>query len=93
MKLLAPVVCVSSVGASLFSLPVRGQSAAITLPNFEFKIQTEGERAPRYMLTNLTGKTVTACVVRLSSSLESSGQHESELVPDKCKELGTALRF
>jgi hypothetical protein len=74
MKILAPVICVLSVGTSLFSLPVHAQSAAITLPSFEFKIQTEGERAPRYTVTNLTGKTVTACVVRLSSSLESNSQ-------------------
>lgn len=74
MKILAPVICVLSVGASLFSLPVHAQSAAITLPNFEIKIQTEGERAPKYTVTNLTGKTVTACVVTLSSSLESNDQ-------------------
>jgi hypothetical protein len=74
MKILAPIMCVLNVGASLFSLPVHTQSAAITSPNFEIKIQTEGERARRYTVTNLTGKTVTACVVRLSSSLDSDGQ-------------------
>jgi hypothetical protein len=74
MKILAPAICVLSVGASLFSLPVHAQSAAITSPNFEITIQTEGERAPRYTVTNLTGKTVAACVVRLSSSLDSDTQ-------------------
>jgi hypothetical protein len=73
MKILAPVICVLSVGA-VFSLSVHAQSAAIASPKFEIKIQTEGEGAPRYTVTNLTGKTVTACVVRLSSSLESNGQ-------------------
>ncbi len=74
MKILALAICVLSVGASLFSLPVHGQSTSITSPKFEIKIQTEGERAPKYTVTNLTGKTVTACVVRLSSSFESNDQ-------------------
>jgi hypothetical protein len=74
MKILALVICVLSVGASLFSLPVHGQEVAVTLPSFEINIQTKGERGPKYTVTNLTGKTVTACVFRLSSSLESNGQ-------------------
>jgi len=77
MKILAPVVCILSVVASFFSLPVHAQSAAITSPNFEIKIQTEGERAQRYTVTNLTRKTVTACVVRISSSLDSNDQSRS----------------
>ena len=73
MKILAPAICVLSVGA-LFSLLVHAQSAAIASSEFEIKIQTEQEGAPKYTVTNLTGKTVTACVVRLSSSFESNGQ-------------------
>jgi hypothetical protein len=73
MKILAPVIYLLSVGA-LFSLPVHAQSAAITSPNFEIEIHTEEAASPRYKVTNLTGKTATACVVRLSSSMESKDQ-------------------
>jgi hypothetical protein len=73
MKILAPVISLFSVGA-LFSLPVHAQSAAIASPNFEIEIHTEEAGSPRYKVTNLTGKTVTACVVRLSSSVESNDQ-------------------
>ena len=76
MRILAPVICVLSVGA-LFSFPVRTQLPAINSAKFEIKIQIEGEGAPRYTATNLTGKTVTACVVRLYSSLENNGQHRT----------------
>jgi hypothetical protein len=70
MKILTPIIFVLSIGASLCSLPIHAQSAATASHEFEIKIQTEGEGAPRYTVTNLTGKTVTACVVSLSSSSE-----------------------
>jgi hypothetical protein len=73
MRLLAPVLCGLIVGA-FFSLPVHAQQATIASPKFQIKIQTEGEGSPKYTVTNLTGKTVTACVVSLSSSLEDSGK-------------------
>jgi len=73
MKIVAPVICLLSAGA-LFSLPVHAQSAGITPPNFEIEIHIEEAGSPKYKVTNLTGKTVTACVVRLSSSLESKDQ-------------------
>jgi|HubBroStandDraft_5_1064220.scaffolds.fasta_scaffold51901_2 hypothetical protein len=73
MKMLAPALCVLNIG-TLFALPVHAQSAPVASAKFQIEIQTEGEGAPRYTVTNLTGKTVTACVVRLSSSLERNGQ-------------------
>ncbi len=69
MKIFAGAFCVLSV-ATLFSLPVHGQSAVIEPPKFQIEIQTAGDGSPKYIVTNLTGKTVTACAVRLSSSLE-----------------------
>jgi hypothetical protein len=44
------------------------QSPTIEQPRFQIEIQPAGDRGPRYTVTNLTGKTVTACVIELSSS-------------------------
>jgi hypothetical protein len=91
MKILTPIIFVLSVGASLCSLPVHAQSAATASPKFEIKIQTEGEGAPSYTVTNLTGKTVTACVVILSSSSASNDQ--SQIVWDALLQNAAPIGF
>ena len=57
--------------AFLFISVVLGRSQTVEQPKFGIEIQTAGEHGPSYTVTNLTGKTVTACVIELSSSSES----------------------
>jgi hypothetical protein len=73
MKMLAAALSVLNAGI-LASSPVHGQSQSFEQPRFQIDIQATGERGPRYTVTNLTGKTVTACVLRLSSTSESKEQ-------------------
>ena len=60
----------------LLSLVVHGQPQAAERPNFQIEIQPPSPvwPDPRFAVTNLTGRTVTACVLELSSSSESKGQ-------------------
>jgi hypothetical protein len=46
-------------------------------PRFQIEIQATGETGPRYTVTNLTGRTVTACVLELSSSSQSGGNSKT----------------
>jgi hypothetical protein len=73
MKMLAAALSVLNAGI-LAPSPVHGQSQSFEQPRFQIDIQATGERGPRYTVTNLTGKTVTACVLELSSSSESKGK-------------------
>ena len=50
----------------LFPLGGYGQAAAEG--QFAVEIQATGEKGPNYTVTNLSGKTVWACVIELSSS-------------------------
>ena len=70
MKILCAALSVLNAGI-LVSSAVPGQSQTVERPRFQIEIQAIGEGGPRYKVTNLTGKTVTACVLRLSSSAES----------------------
>jgi hypothetical protein len=45
-----------------------GQSPVATSPNFHVEIQPVGDRGPGFRVTNLSGKTVTACFIEISSS-------------------------
>ena len=45
-----------------------GQSPVATSPNFHVEIQPVGDRGPGLRVTNLSGKTVTACFIEISSS-------------------------
>jgi hypothetical protein len=59
----------------------RAQTADGAPPSdFEVKIQTEGEGAPRFTVTNLTDYTLTACVIKISSSTDR--RERSEMVWD-----------
>lgn len=60
---------------TLFCLAVNGQSAVAEQPKFQIEIHVSDPRTPSYTVTNLTGRTVTACVVRLSSSIEKGASH------------------
>jgi hypothetical protein len=54
-----------------------GQSLAAEQPRFQIEIQVGGEGGPRYTVTNLTGKPVTACVFQLSSPSQSHGKSKT----------------
>jgi hypothetical protein len=58
----------------LASSPFHGQPQTVEQPRFQIEIDATGEGGPRYTVTNLTAKTVTACVLRLSSTSESKEQ-------------------
>jgi hypothetical protein len=73
MKILGAALSVLNAGI-LVSSAVPRQSQTVEQPRFQVEIQPMGEGAPRYKVTNLTGKTVTACVLRLSSSSERKEQ-------------------
>jgi hypothetical protein len=53
---------------------VHGQSGTITPPNFQVEIQPTGDRGPMFTVTNLSGKTVTACFIEISSSSDNRDQ-------------------
>jgi hypothetical protein len=52
------------------SLVVRGETQMTQLPKFQIEIHAAGEKGPSFTITNLTGKTITACVVELSTSTD-----------------------
>jgi hypothetical protein len=52
------------------SLLVRGETQTTQLPRFQIEIHAAGEKGPSFTITNLTGKTITACVVELSTSTD-----------------------
>jgi hypothetical protein len=76
MKVVAMALVILNAG-TLFSLQGHGQTGAGDRPKFQIDIQTAGEGSPKFRVTNLTGKTVTAYVVRLSSSSGSEGQSQT----------------
>jgi len=59
------------IACRLVSSAVHGQSQTTEQPRFQIEIQAAGESGPSYTVTNVTGKAVTACVFRFSSSSES----------------------
>jgi hypothetical protein len=73
MKMLAAALSVLNAGIQVSS-PVHGQSQTVEQPRFQIDIQAAGGAGPRYTVTNLTGKTVTACDLRLSSTSERKEQ-------------------
>jgi hypothetical protein len=76
MKTLASALCVLNA-IILFSAAFHGQSPSAEQPRFQIEIQATGETGPRYTVTNLTGRTVTACVLELSSSSQSRGNSKT----------------
>jgi len=76
MKILATISCVLSA-VMIIQSAIYGQSLAAVQPRFQIEIQAIGEGGPRYTVTNLTGKPVTACVFQLSSSSQSHGKSKT----------------
>jgi hypothetical protein len=79
MKMLATAFCVLG-GGILFSSGAPGTSTTPERPKFKIEIRATGEKRPGYAVTNLTAKTVTACVFELSYS--SQGTRRSKIVWD-----------
>ncbi len=74
MNILAAALSVLNASI-LLSLAVQGQPQTAERPKFQIEIQPPSQVAgPRFTVTNLTSRTVTACVLELSSSSESKGQ-------------------
>jgi hypothetical protein len=67
MKMLATAFCVLS-GGMLFSTTAQGTSTTPEQPKFKIEIRATGEKGqgPSFAVTNLTAKTVTACVFEQS---------------------------
>src|ERR1700739_2780 len=80
MKMLATAFCVLG-GGMLFSTEVQGPSTT-PRPKFKIEIRATGEKGqgPSFAVTNLTAKTVTACVFEQSYS--SQGARKSIMVWD-----------
>jgi hypothetical protein len=76
MKILATVLYVLSAVTIVPSAKC-GQSLTSEQLRFQIEIQAAGEGRPRYTVTNLTGKAVTACVFQLSSSSQSNGKSKT----------------
>jgi hypothetical protein len=70
MKVFAAAFCALYLGM-LFSSSLHGQTAS-ELPRFQIEIRTTGEKKPKYTVTNLSGRPVSACVLDISSSSPSS---------------------
>jgi hypothetical protein len=67
MKMLATAFCALGAGM-LFSTAAQGPSATPERPKFKIEIRATGEKGqgPSFAVTNLTAKTVTACVFEQS---------------------------
>src|SRR5580693_10636135 len=81
MKMLATAFCVLS-GGMLFSTTAQGTSTTPEQPKFKIEIRATGEKGqgPSFAVTNLTAKTVTACV--FEQSYPSQGARKATMVWD-----------
>jgi len=81
MKMLAAAFCVLG-GGILFSTAAQGISTAPEPPKFKIEIRATGEKGqgPSFAVTNLTAKTVTACV--FEQSYPSQGARKATMVWD-----------
>jgi hypothetical protein len=81
MKMLAAAFC--TLGAAMFfSSAAHEPSTTQERPKFKIEIRAAAEKGPGYAVTNLTAKTVTACVFELSYSLQAQGARKSTIVWD-----------
>src|SRR5580693_2459621 len=73
MKMLATAFCVLS-GGMLFSTTAQGTSTTPAQPRFKIEIRATAEKGqgPSFAVTNLTAKTVTACVFEQSSASQAA---------------------
>ena len=79
MKMLATAFCVLG-GGILSSSAAQGPSTTPQRPKFKIEIRATGEKGPGYAVTNLSAKTVTACVFELT--YPSQGNRKSTPVWD-----------
>lgn len=81
MKMLATAFCVLG-GGMLFSTAAQGTSTTQERPKFKIEIRATGEKGqgPSFAVTNLTAKTVTACV--FEQSYPSQGARKTTIVWD-----------
>jgi hypothetical protein len=81
MKMLATAFCVLG-GGMLFSTAAQGTSTTPERPKFKIEIRATGEKGqgPSFAVTNLTAKTVTACV--FEQSYPSQGARKTMIVWD-----------
>ena len=81
MKMLATAFCVLGSGM-LFSTAAQGTSTAPERPQFKIEIRATAEKGqgPSFAVTNLTAKTVTACV--FEQSYPSPGARKTTTVWD-----------
>jgi hypothetical protein len=81
MKMLATALCVLG-GGMLFSTAAQGTSTTPERPRFKIEIRATGEKGqgPSFAVTNLTAKTVTACV--FEQSYPSQGARNTTIVWD-----------
>jgi hypothetical protein len=81
MKMLATAFCVFG-GGMLFSTAAQGASTTPERPKFKIEIRATGEKGqgPSFAVTNLTAKTVTACV--FEQSYPSQGVRKTTIVWD-----------
>src|ERR1700689_3576758 len=81
MKMLATAFCVLGSGM-LFSTAAQGTSTTAERPQFKIEIRATGEKGqgPSFAVTNLTAKTVTACV--FEQSYPSQGARKTTTVWD-----------
>jgi hypothetical protein len=81
MKMLATAFCVLG-GGMLFSTAAQGASTTPERPKFKIEIRATAEKGqgPSFAVTNLTAKTVTACV--FEQSYPSQGARKTTIVWD-----------
>ena len=81
MKMLTTAFCVLG-GGVLFSTAAQGTSTTPERPKFKIEIRATGEKGqgPSFAVTNLTAKTVTACV--FEQSYPSQGARKATMVWD-----------
>ena len=69
MRILAAGLGILGVGV-LGSSAGYGERQTAEPPRFQIEIHAASERGPRFTLTNHSGKTLTACIIEISSSVE-----------------------
>lgn len=90
MKMLATVFCVLG-GGMLFSTAAQGASPTPERPKFKIEIRAPGEKGqgPSFAVTNLTAKTITACV--FEQSYPSQGARKTTTVWDALVQGNTPI--
>ena len=90
MKILATAICVLG-GGMLFLTAAQGSSTTPERPKFKIEIHATSEKGqgPSFAVTNLTGKSVTACV--FEQSYPSQGARKATMVWDALTQGNTPI--